>query len=543
MKWLLPVLLAAAAPLAGQSNCNFSILPAAFVFNGSSGTPTPLSATVTIDNGNNVFCTWSPTATASWIHIATLNGNPLIFTTKSQFSFTVDNNTGTTLRQDQITVVVPGNQFTIPIIQFAATCLYTVSQASVQVPVSGSSGSIQVTSGCAWEATSNQTWLTGSLDKANTFSGATSIGNGAVDYTVAPNPCYQSRTATLAVQTGFAGAPTVTFTQAGSNSNLSLSQTSLTTGSTAASGRITINTGAGCAWNAVSDSSWLQVSGITGPGPGSFVYNILANPGPARTGNVTVGPATFTVTQQATPPPPVQLTAIVNGASYAPGAISPGEIVVLGGTNMGPAQGVPYQLSADGKSIPSSLAGVQVTFGSLPAPLLYVSAVQINAIVPYGVTPGAAVPVQVQYQSQTSALSTPVAAASPGIFSQDRSGLGPGAILNQDSSLNSTFSPATAGSVIQIFATGGGATTPAINDGFLAPTSGTLPQIPISQVSVTIGGVPSPQVTYAGDAPGLVAGLTQINAMVPAGVTGMAVPVVVQIGAAQSQSGLTITVR
>jgi len=138
-------------------------------------------------------------------------------------------------------------------------------------------------------------------------------------------------------------------------------------------------------------------------------------------------------------------------------------------------------------------------------------------------------------------LTLPVVAATPGIFAQDGSGLGPGAILNQDYSLNSTLSPAAAGTVIQIYATGGGITSPAV-DGFLAPLQPPFPQVTVSPVTVTIGGAPA-QVDYKGAAPGLIAGLIQINATVPSGLTPGPVPVVVQIGMAPSQNNLTVFVH
>jgi uncharacterized protein (TIGR03437 family) len=249
------------------------------------------------------------------------------------------------------------------------------------------------------------------------------------------------------------------------------------------------------------------------------------------------------VTQQAAPPPPLSLLAVANGANYTQGGISPGEIVVLGGTNMGPAQGVVYQVSADGKSIPKTLAGVQVLFGTAPAVLLYVSSGQINAIVPYSVAGSSKVDVVVQYQNAASApVTVPVQQATPGIFSQDRSGQGPGAILNQDFSLNTSLVPATAGSVIQIFATGGGVVSPVVADGFLAPVAEPLPRLTLS-VSVTIGGIPA-SIAYSGDAPGEVAGVMQINATIPPGVTpGQSVPVVVTVNGIPSQNGLTISVQ
>ena len=59
---------------------------------------------------------------------------------------------------------------------------------------------------------------------------------------------------------------------------------------------------------------------------------------------------------------------------------------------------------------------------------------------------------------------------------------------------------------------------------------------------MTIGGIPA-NVNFAGGAPGTVAGVFQVNAQIPAGVTaGSAVPVVVQVGSSNSQPNVTIAV-
>jgi uncharacterized protein (TIGR03437 family) len=65
--------------------------------------------------------------------------------------------------------------------------------------------------------------------------------------------------------------------------------------------------------------------------------------------------------------------------------------------------------------------------------------------------------------------------------------------------------------------------------------------VAILPVSVTIGGVQA-AVEYAGGAYGQVAGLLQLIVQVPTGVSGNAVPVVVHIGNAASQAGVTIAV-
>ena len=89
-----------------------------------------------------------------------------------------------------------------------------------------------------------------------------------------------------------------------------------------------------------------------------------------------------------------------------------------------------------------------------------------------------------------------------------------------------------------LFATGEGQTSPPGVDG--KPASAPLPR-PVLPVTVTFGGVAA-DVQYAGGAPLIVAGVMQVNAVVPAGVSGAAA-VVVTVGGAASQSGVTVAVR
>jgi uncharacterized protein (TIGR03437 family) len=133
----------------------------------------------------------------------------------------------------------------------------------------------------------------------------------------------------------------------------------------------------------------------------------------------------------------------------------------------------------------------------------------------------------------------PVAATVPAIFALNATGSGPGAILNQDSTVNSASNPAAALSVIQIFGTGGGAVAGGATDGAPAP----IAQSPLAaQPTATIGGVNAP-VQYAGSAPGLVNGVIQVNLTVPAGLPSGPQPVVLTFGTAKSQAGITVVVQ
>jgi uncharacterized protein (TIGR03437 family) len=315
-----------------------------------------------------------------------------------------------------------------------------------------------------------------------------------------------------------------------------------------------VSAGNGCGWTATSDVSWLQITASPGSGNGGIAYHVAANTSLAtRTGNIhvtpagTVGALLFTVTQSAAGPPAPVVTAVENAASYAANAVSPGEIVTIFGSLMGPASLTLYQLTGAG-SFPTSIAGTQVLFDGVAAPMIYTSRGQVSAMAPYGLAGKNSTNVQVQYQGATSAaIAMPVQPATPGIFSLDASGLGSGAILNQDFTLNLAIvsqgsRPAAIGEVVAIYCTGGGLTNPATVDGSITVSTPPLP-ILTQNVSVTIGGLPA-KVDYSGGTPQSVAGLTQINAEVPSGVKpGSSVPVVVQIGTAKSQAGITMAVR
>ena len=143
---------------------------------------------------------------------------------------------------------------------------------------------------------------------------------------------------------------------------------------------------------------------------------------------------------------------------------------------------------------------------------------------------------------QSYSVTLPVAAAMPSIFAANSAGTGQGAILNnEDLSKNSAANPADRGSVVVIFATGAGVTKPASVDGVLASSSN--PPLIAETVTATVGGL-NAEVVYQGAAPGLVAGVSQINVKIPADVTpGPAVPVTITVGKVKSVNTVTVAVK
>ena len=166
---------------------------------------------------------------------------------------------------------------------------------------------------------------------------------------------------------------------------------------------------------------------------------------------------------------------------------------------------------------------------------------QVSAVAPFSLMAPSAT-IQVEAGGNTSdAIVVPVAAAQPGLFSLTQTGTGQGAVLNQDSSVNGPPNRAARGSVIQIFATGAGQTTPPAQDGRLAPIPPPTHDL-ASPVRVEVGGIDA-QIQFAGAAPNLIFGVVQINAVVPQAVTpGDAVALQVFIDNTPSQAGTTLAV-
>jgi uncharacterized protein (TIGR03437 family) len=238
---------------------------------------------------------------------------------------------------------------------------------------------------------------------------------------------------------------------------------------------------------------------------------------------------------------------VLLAAGYRSGPVAPGSIIALFGQNFTASAATSH--SAVSLPLPMKLGGVRVLIGEKEAPLFYVGSGQVNAQVPSELPADRRLQVQVETDGVLSApepLQT--VTNQPGIFTLDpKYGKQQGAILiaNTDrlamrATADVPSEPVGRGGYISIYCTGLGATDPPVVSGQGGPASGP-PALVKLPVSVTIGGQPA-TVSFAGLAPGL-AGVYQVNALVPAGVTpGDEVPVVITQGGAQSNT-VTIAVR
>jgi uncharacterized protein (TIGR03437 family) len=226
-----------------------------------------------------------------------------------------------------------------------------------------------------------------------------------------------------------------------------------------------------------------------------------------------------------------KLLAITNAASYATGAVSPGENIVLFGTSIGPPTLTYGTLNASGTLLNTSAGNTRVLFDGVAAPVVYASDKQTSVMVPYEVAGRPTTNVVVEYQGvQSAALPYNVAVAVPGIYTQNFQGTGPGAILNQDGVTgNGPGTAAAKGSVVSVYMTGEGQTSPAGTTGAIAPLNVPAPwKQPKLKATATIATLSAP-VQYYGSAPGEISGVMQVNVQIPATAPTGPLPIVITL--------------
>ncbi len=244
-----------------------------------------------------------------------------------------------------------------------------------------------------------------------------------------------------------------------------------------------------------------------------------------------------------TPAPSVNQGGVVHAASFVNDPLGPGTIVSIFGQDLS-SEPISGGMLAPSLPLPTELAGTAISLAGRPLPLLFSREDQVNAIVPFELTDllNESLPLLVRRTDALSiSVSEPVSvmAARPGVFTQNQSGSGPGAIQNNaDFQIVTSGNPVKSGDVIIVYCAGLGAVTPDVASGAGAPAS------PLAwvdgEVVVTIGGVEA-QVLFAGLTPTF-ASLYQLNLFVPPGLSPGQAEVVVSIDG-QTSSVVTLFVE
>jgi uncharacterized protein (TIGR03437 family) len=516
---------------------------------------TTIGSGTTLNVPTNLTIGVNPTGLVAGSYTGTLAFTALGVTQNVQVNLTVSaTNNVLTLGSSSVsfTSVVPGG-----------------SQTSQNVTVSSAAGSSPLNFTVATSTTTGGNWLSVSANGTTVGSGTTLATPATLAINVNPaglnyGSTYQG-TVTLTPTGGTAQTINVTVTTTAApvvSAAPVAGGTSLTFNYRAGDNppsqqSVSVTGGQGLTFSATAQSNpsgWLTVSPAAGTTPATISVGI--NPAGlsagqyngsitvAGTGSAT-GSTTIPVTLNVTAPLPT-INLVSNAASYVGGSISPGEVITIFGNDLGPTPAVssPAINTATGL-VATTLGGVQVLVNGFAAPLIYVSNTQVSAVVPYEVAGFLSGTVIVKFLGQTSnGISAQIVATAPGIFTANASGTGPGAILNQNQTQNTQNNRAAKGSVISIYMTGEGQTAPKGVTGKITTVASTAPltPAPLLGVGATIDGIPV-QVQFAGEAPGIISGVLQLNVVVPPGARSGEVPLVVTIGNNSSQAGVTVWVQ
>jgi len=534
--------------------------PATLSFQALTNGPSA-SQTVSLSSASTKsFIATASTSGGNWLQVTPSNGfTPATLTVT--ISPQLISSTGVYSGLIQISNLTDSTQLTIPVTMTLSGPNLSVSPQALNYSLAAGSPSVvtqnvQVSgsTGATFSASSDSAWLTVSptsgsapaqlsisataanLAQGN-YTGVITVAGGGSVSTITVNAAVGASVNTLTLTstnltfayTNGGNIPPAQTISVGSSTGTPLNFTASARTSTGANWLIVT---AGSLSTPTSVTVSVQPSGLA---PGSYrgviTFTALGS-GETRSAEVLLNIAA---------PAAPSLRTAEHGATRQLSSIAPGMIMSLKGAGLGPFNGVRGNVSAAG-AVDTFYGGYRVFFDGVAAPILYLSDAQIDVIAPYSIAGRGVTRVTVENGTASSgALELVVSPdASPGIFTMDSSGRGQAAALNQNGTLNSASNPASANSIIVLYATGEGQTQPAGQDGRVIATDLRKPVLP---VAVNIGGVPV-DVLYAGSAPGQVSGLMQVNVQLNSNVPrGNAVPVELRVGPAPSPTTATVAIQ
>lgn len=459
----------------------------------------------------------------------------------------------------QISNLSDNTQFGVPVTMTLSGAVLSASPQNLTFSLSAGSSTaatqsvlLNGTANTPFTAVSNSSWLTPSPNNGtvpgtlNITASAASLSAGTYTGVVTVNSGGASVNIGVTINVTNSAAPILT------PSNLTFQYTPGTDLPPAQ--EIAVNSTGNTAAFTVSTRTnfggdWLTAQAAGPTTPSVIVVNVRPAGLAAGTYRGTVTVSTFAgtdirtaeVTLVVTAPTGPTLRTALHAASRELSAITPGMILSLQGTGLGPVAGVNGNVSAAG-AFETSLNGYRVLFDGIAAPILYSSQNRMDVVAPYGIAGRVSSRVTVENgTARSGAVELTLSPdAAPGIFTADGSGRGQAAALNENGTANSAANPVPQTGVLVFYATGEGQTRPAGQDGRIIVTDLRVPVLP---VEVNIGGVPV-EVLYAGSAPNLVSGMMQVNVRLNPDVPrGVAIPLELRVGPAPSPAGVTVAVQ
>ncbi|HZS08141.1 MAG TPA: MBG domain-containing protein, partial [Blastocatellia bacterium] len=307
----------------------------------------------------------------------------------------------------------------------------TVNKASTTTTVASSANPSTVDQAVTFTATVTSSSSGTPSGSVEFFDGTTSLGTATLSggsATVTTSTLTVGDHSITAVHSGdatFAGSTSVALAQkVNAACTYTLSKTTQMSDASGGTYSVTVTTRSDCAWTAVSNVSWIQItSGASGTGDGTVTYTVAPlDTVTMRTGTLTIAGQTLTVTQSRT-------FTLVSAASYDGTAIANDEILAGFGNGISSVTDTAMSLP-----LPTSLGEVQIKFKDSAgaerfAELLFVSPLQINFVTPPDLAYGTAMVTVINGGTEIAAGTVEVAAVAPSFFSVNSSGSGLAAAL------------------------------------------------------------------------------------------------------------------
>lgn len=320
-----------------------------------------------------------------------------------------------------------------------------------------------------------------------------------------------------------------------------LSSSTLQVNTAGATQSVDLRTGASCAWTAARTGDFLTVLNTSGTGPARIYFRVATNSTNAtRSGSVSVGGRTLSVTQAGLPAGAPVVSGVVNGASFG-AFISSGSWVTITGTNLATTTRTWAGPDFVGNQLPASLDGVGVTIDGKPALVYFVSPGQLNVLAPDGITEQDVAVVVRRGAVSSNPFIAKARDLSSGFFLLDVDGRRYPAAVHADGTLvgrpglyqGLATRAAKPGDIILLYLTGLGETIPA------TPADRLVSGAPVLRdgVSVKVGSAPA-TVLFSGK---VSSGLYQINLQMPDVPAGDQ-PLEASINGRRTQAGVSLTV-
>jgi len=371
----------------------------------------------------------------------------------------------------------------------------------------------------------------GALRGTVCWAGSTATGIQTISVTASSLETGITVTASVVDTLVAAPASTTAFTVSPASVTMQVPASQSTAVGYASIATLTLNSGgADVSWSAAvtpksTTTNWLSigtVNGVTAQGSSSALILISASDAGLSPGVYTaaisisssgvvpqylVVPVTFVVGPSTT----TQITGVANNASFAT-VFAPGMQAAVFGTALAPGT-----LIANRLPLPLSQLGVTATVNGNNAPFYYVSPTQLNIQIPYETGAGPAV-LAVNNNGQIAYFPLQITPVAPQLYG----------VWNLQGQPATTATP---GQILLAFTTGEGDLTPTLATGATPSSSTAVSKLPAPRqpVAVTVGGIPSTPLLFAG-IPGGLAGVMQIDFTVPANVPPGPQPVVVTVG-------------